>query len=95
MDTMETMDKTKENDLPILRRLQLQWQFEVSFKMEILDDGKLSEAKMLVELRIFDYDGDNIYVDWNHVYIKPVHETKTVILKSKVCSFTTTLFIMI
>ncbi len=53
------------------------------FKMEILDDGKLTENKMLVDLTIFDYDGDNIYVDWNHVYIDPVHKTKTVILKDQ------------
>jgi len=52
------------------------------FKMEILDDGKLTENKMLVELRMFS-NGSNIYADWNHVYIAPVHETKTVILKAQ------------
>jgi hypothetical protein len=52
--------------------------------MEILEDGKLTENKMLVELRIVNIDGDNnISVDWNHVYIKPVHETETVILKAQ------------
>ncbi len=55
-----------------------------SFKMEILNDGKLTENKMLVELRIVNVDGDNnISVDWNHVYIDPVHEFKTVILKAQ------------
>ncbi len=55
-----------------------------SFKMEILEDGKLTENKMLVELRILNIDGDNnIFVDWNHVYIAPVHEFKTVILKAQ------------
>jgi hypothetical protein len=54
------------------------------FKMEILNDGKLTENKMLVELRIVNVDGDdNISVDWNHVYINPFHETKTVILKAQ------------
>ena len=54
------------------------------FRMEILNDGKLTENKMLVELRIVNVDGDNnIFVDWNHVYINPVHETKTVILKAQ------------
>lgn len=56
---------------------------QTHFKMEILDDGKLTENKMLVELTIFDYDGDNIYIGWNHVYIDPVHETKTVVLKAQ------------
>ena len=51
------------------------------FRMEIFDDGKLSDNKMLVELRIF--DDDELYVDWNHVYIDSVHETKTVILKAQ------------
>ena len=55
-----------------------------SFKMEILEDGKLIENKMLVELRIVNVDGDNnISVVWNHVYIDPVHEFKTVILKAQ------------
>jgi len=55
-----------------------------SFKMEILEDGKLTENKMLVELRIVNVEGDNnIYIDWNHVYIDPVHEFKTVILKAQ------------
>ena len=55
-----------------------------SFKMEILNDGKLTENKMLVELRIVNVDGDNnISVVWNHVYIDPVHEFKTVILKAQ------------
>lgn len=49
--------------------------------MEIFDDGKLSDNRMLVQLTIFD-DGE-VYVDWNHVYIDPVHETKTVILKAQ------------
>ena len=52
------------------------------FKMEILDDGKLTDNKMLVELRMFS-DGSDIYADWNHVYIDPVDETKTVILKAQ------------
>jgi len=55
-----------------------------SFKMEILNDGKLTENKMLVELRIVNVDGDNnISVVWNHVYTDPVHELKTVILKAQ------------
>lgn len=53
-----------------------------SFHMEILDDGKLTENKILAQLRILS-DGSKIYADWNHVYIDPVHETKTVILKAQ------------
>lgn len=55
-----------------------------SFKMEILNEGKLTENKMLVDLRIVNIDGDNnISVVWKHVYINPVHETKRVILKAQ------------
>lgn len=52
------------------------------FHMDILNDGKLTENKILVELRILS-DGSKVYADWNHVYIDPVHETKTVILKAQ------------
>ena len=55
-----------------------------SFKMEILEDGKLTKNKMLVDLRIVNVDSDNnISVDWNHVYIDPVHEFKAVIFQAK------------
>lgn len=53
-----------------------------NFHMDILDDGKLTENKILVQLRILG-DGTKVYADWNHVYIDPVHETKTVILKAQ------------
>lgn len=52
------------------------------FHMDILDDGRLTDNKIQVELRIIS-DGSKIYADWNHVYIDPVHETKTVILKAQ------------
>jgi hypothetical protein len=55
---------------------------EASFRMDILNDGELSENNILVDLRIFS-DGGKTHVDWNHVYIDPVHETKTVILKAQ------------
>jgi len=53
-----------------------------NFKMEIMDDGQLSEDKMIVTLEIL----GNIYkpyVVWNHVYIKPIHDEKRVILKAQ------------
>lgn len=52
------------------------------FKMEIIDDGKLSQNKMLVELRIYNYS-DKIYVTWDHVYISPQDDLKKVILKAQ------------
>ena len=53
-------------------------------KIEILNDGKLSDNKMLVDLRIINVDGnDDISVDWSHVYINPVHESKKVVLKAQ------------
>ena len=55
-----------------------------SFKIEILEDGKLTENKMVVELIILNVDGDNnVSVDWNHVCIDPVHEFKAVVLKAQ------------
>jgi len=51
-------------------------------KMEILADGQPTEDRMLVGLDIFDHAG-KIHVIWNHVYIRPFHETKTVVLKAQ------------
>lgn len=53
-----------------------------NFKMEIIDDGQMSENRMIVTLGIL----GNIhepYVRWNHVYIKPIHEEKRVLLKAQ------------
>lgn len=52
------------------------------FKIKIIDDGKLSQDKMLVELRIYNH-GDKIYVTWDHVYISPQDDLKKVILKAQ------------
>lgn len=49
-------------------------------RMEIRNDGQLTEQKMLIDLDIFDYAG-KIYVIWNDVFIQPYHESKSVILK--------------
>lgn len=51
------------------------------FNMEILDDGRVSDNIMLVELTIIEQDRGDFYVGWNEVYINPVHEQRTVILK--------------
>ena len=50
--------------------------------MEMLDDGQLMEDKMLVDLSIFDHAG-KVHVTWSHVFIRPLHESKTVVLKAQ------------
>lgn len=52
-----------------------------SFKMELIDDGKILDSKMLVNLTIIEQDNGDFYVEWNEVFIKPFHERKVVILK--------------
>ena len=51
------------------------------FKVEILDDEKLIDDKMLVDLTIIEQDNGGFYVEWNEVYINPVHERKAVVLQ--------------
>lgn len=53
---------------------------ETSFKMEIFEDGEISEQKMLVDLTIIGQDSGGYYVEWNEVYIDPIHEHKVVVL---------------
>ncbi len=53
-----------------------------NFKMEIMDDGQLSEDKMIVTLEILGNTYEP-YVAWNHVYIKPIHDEKRVVLKAQ------------
>jgi len=53
-----------------------------NFKMEIMDDGQLSEDKMIVTLEILGSIYEP-YVAWNHVYIKPIHDEKRVVLKAQ------------
>ena len=62
---------------PVAERFAL----KTHFNMEILDDGELSDNKMVVDLTIIEQDGGGFYVEWNEVYIDPVHEAKVVILK--------------
>jgi hypothetical protein len=52
------------------------------FNMEIFDDGKLSDCKMIVDLKIYDYSNE-IYVIWDDVFIRPAHELKRVCLKAE------------
>jgi len=47
--------------------------------METIDDGKVTETKLLVHLTIYDYD-NKIHVIWKHVGIAPDHERKRVCL---------------
>lgn len=49
-------------------------------KMEIMEDGQLTENKLLVHLVIYDYK-DKIHVHWDHIYIAPQHDMKQVLLK--------------
>jgi hypothetical protein len=51
------------------------------FNMEIHDDGKLSGHTMMVDLAIVEQDRGGFYVEWNEVFISPVHERNAVILK--------------
>ncbi len=53
-----------------------------NFKMEIMNDGQLSEDKMIVTLEILGSIYEP-YVTWNHVYIKPIHDEKRVVLKAQ------------
>jgi hypothetical protein len=52
------------------------------FNMEIFEDGKLSDCKMIVDLKIYDYSNE-IYVIWDDVFIRPAHELKRVCLKAE------------
>lgn len=65
-------------DVPVGKRVAVHAQM----RMEILNDGQPTENRMLVDLDIFDHTG-KVHVIWNHVYIDPVHEAKTVILKAQ------------
>lgn len=52
------------------------------FNMEIIEDGKLSDSKMIVDLKIYDYNS-NIHVIWDDVFIRPYHDLKRVCLKAE------------
>ena len=54
---------------------------KTDFKMEVYEDDKLTDNLMIVELSIVELDNGSFYVSWNEVWIDPVHEYKTVIIK--------------
>jgi len=54
--------------------------------LDVIEDGKLTEAKYKVRITIFDYYG-NIYVTWECVFISPLHEEKKMLINP--FSFTT------
>jgi len=51
------------------------------FKMDVIEDGKITADKMLIDLKILEQDDGSFYVEWNEVYIDPVPEMEVVILK--------------
>ena len=58
-----------------------QFMLNTHFKMELIEDGEIIDKIMSVELTIVEQDNGSFYVEWNEVFIDPVHERKVVILK--------------
>ncbi len=52
-----------------------------TFRMETIEDEKLSELKLIVTLQIFGHIHEP-YVVWNHVCIEPDHDKKRVLLRA-------------
>jgi len=69
--------------LAVTKNTKVDDKFVIStiFKMDVFDDGEISDNKMLVDLTIIEQDSGGFYVEWNDVYIRPFHENKVVILK--------------
>ncbi len=62
-------NRTTDIEFPIL----------TEFKLEVFREGQLSEKKLLVSLEIWKLD-NSFFVEWNHVYIEPLHYRKRTLL---------------